>query len=257
MNSRKTLIPFLIIAMLAFMGCRNQDGQVHGAAAGAGLGAVTGLALGALVGEAGLGAATGAIAGAASGAAYEYDQSRQERRNREVVTAVSGNQQGQQAAPQETVAQSGTRHLEDFLGNWNVSAWAQKGDGTKISGGGTAKVVMESKEVASMMFDDIKAEGVDGVFDGKAVLSYSNGGFRLECSSTAYEGTRQYVGEYLPASNTYNFFPVQAGNETGATGVIRSNVKIVIKPAGNLISIDTFSMIDGKETQIQSYRFTK
>jgi len=260
MNVKLSIVICLILTTALAFGCkRNADDQMHGTAAGAGLGAITGLALGALAGDAAMGAAVGAVAGASSGTAYEYDSRRQDRRNKELATAISSNQQVAQAAPQnETVAQSGTRHLEDFLGEWNISAWAMNGDGSKINGTGKAKVVMESKESAKFTMTDLKAEGNDKTFEGSAALAYSDkNGFSLSCSSSAYSGTRTYVGEYLPQENTYNFFPVDAASTTGSTGVIRSNVKVEARATGNMLSINTYSMIDGKETQIQSYRFTK
>lgn len=265
MKFKIAIVVCLILSMCLSAGCRkNPDDQMHGAVAGAGLGAITGLALGALVGEPGMGAATGAIAGGASGVWYEYDSNRQDRRNRELAAAITAGQQGnqqavQQTAPQgETVAQSGTRHLEDFLGEWNISAWVMRGDGTKLTGSGKAKVVMESREIARFTFIDIVAEGVTQDIDGGAVLGYSErNGFTLECTSTAYEGTRKYVGEYIPQNNEYNFYPVDAASNTGTTGIVRSNIKLVVRASANMLSINTFSMIEGEEVNIQSYRFTK
>jgi len=257
MKSRLLILCLALTVVLSF-GCRknNPDGQVHGTAAGAGLGAIAGLALGAIAGDAALGAKVGAVAGATSGTAYEYDSRRQDRRNKELTTAIAGNQAA--AQPTETVADTGKRHLDDFLGEWNISAWAMKGDGTKLNGSGKAKVVMDTKESARFTLTDIKADGVDGDYDGTALLGYSDkNGFSLECTSSTYEGTRKYVGEYLPEKNVYNFYPSSGGSETGTTGVIRSNIKVEVRPSGNMISIATYSMIEGQEVQIQSYRFTK
>ena len=241
------------------VGCKRNpdDDQVRAGVAGAGVGAVAGLALGAIAGDAAMGAKLGAVAGGTSGVAYEYDSRRADRRNKELTTAIAANQQG--AVPQgETVAQTGTRHLDDFLGEWNISAWAMKGDGTKLNGTGKAKVVMDTKESARFTITDIKAEGSDQTFDGSALLGYSEkNGFTLENSSSAYTEARKYVGEYLPEKNAYNFYPTDASSNTGATGITRSNIRLEVRASGNMITINTYSMIDGQEIQIQSYRFTK
>lgn len=265
MKPRLSMIICLILVMALTVGCKRNpdDDQVRAGFAGAGLGAVAGLALGAMAGDAAMGAAVGATMGATSGVAYEYDSRRADRRNNEMVAAITTNQQAgtAQAAPtpqNETVAQSGKRHLDDFLGEWNISAWALRGDGTKISGTGKGKVIMDTKESARFSLSDLDVDGVTHDVDASAVLGYSErNGFTLECTSSAYQGTRKYVGEYIPQSNEYNFYPTDAASSTGTTGVVRSNIKTVIKASANMISINTFSMIDGAEVNIQSYRFTK
>lgn len=262
MKLRLSVVICLILTMVLTVGCKRNpdDDQVRAGIAGAGLGAVAGLALGAMVGEPGMGAAAGAIAGGASGVAYEYDSRRADRRNNEMVAAITANQQTQVAAAQsnETVAQSGKRHLDDFLGEWNINAWAMRGDGTKVSGTGKGKVIMETKESARFTLSDLTVDGVSRDVDGIAVLGYSErNGFTLECTSSAYQGARKYVGEYIPQNNEYNFYPTDTASNNGATGVIRSNVKMVIKASANMISINTFSMVEGAEVNIQSYRFTK
>ncbi|MGL1862769.1 MAG: hypothetical protein OCC46_09645 [Pseudodesulfovibrio sp.] len=253
---KKMAYAILITACLA--GCTTTEGGSEarrGAGYGAAGGAVLGLALGATTGNGSYalaGAAAGAIAGGAAGGMYMYDQSRDDKRTKMLADSLGGAQKG------ETVETAGKRHLDDFLGEWNISAWAMRADGTKINGTGKAKVIMDTKESAQFSFIDIVAEGVTQDVDGGAVLGYSEqNGFTLACTSTVYSGTRNYVGEYVPQNNEYNFYPVNAASEAGSTGVVRSNIKLTVRASGNMISIATFSMIDGQEVQIQSYRFTK
>ena len=97
------------------------------------------------------------------------------------------------------------------------------------------------------------------VFSGSSVITYSaNSGFSIENQFSATEGTRRYVGEYIPADNAYNFYPSQNIEGETVTGVIRSNVRFQLRASSpNLVVAETFAMVDGKEVQLQQYRFTR
>jgi hypothetical protein len=196
--------------------------------------------------------AAGAAYGMAGGAAYEYTQAREDQRTKTMADAIGGAKAG------ETADDAGKRHLDDFLGDWNVDIWSVDATGKKITGNGSAKVVLENKERARFEFTDVKATGFDQVFTGTSLLGYSaSNGFTLK-NSTSVTPTRDYVGEYIPAKNAYNFYPT--GNQEGdtPTGIIRSNVRIEVRVTGsNLFVVETYVMKDGNEVQVQSYRFTK
>jgi hypothetical protein len=170
-----------------------------------------------------------------------------------MADAVGGARKG------ETADDAGKRHLEDFLGDWNLDIWALDAEGKKITATGKAKGIMESRETARIDYTEIKAAGIDQVMTGTSVLEYAPAkGFALENTFSVTPEPRRYVGEYIPDKNAYNFYPAtNTGGET-LTGVIRSNVRIELHVSGsNLMVAETYTMLDGKETQIQSYRFTK
>ncbi len=244
-----------VFIMIIAVGCvSNEEGRNirRTSAAGAGGGALLGLALGAAVGEPGLGMAAGAASGAAAGAMYEYDQTRQDRRAKMVSESIGGAKKG------ETAGTAGKRHLDDFIGEWNLSIWALDAQGNRINANGKAKGVLESTEVAKIEVTDVKANGYDAVLSGVSILKYSpENGFEMENNSSVTE-TRKFVGEYVPENNLYQFYPsINKDGET-ITGVIRSNIRIELRVSGkNLITASTFSMKEGKEIKIQEYRFTK
>lgn len=66
------------------------------------------------------------------------------------------------------------------------------------------------------------------------------------------------VGEYIPDANKYVFYLVGAGaGGQMATGILRSSVKVEVRGGGSALWVaETFAHVDGKETQVQSYRFT-
>ncbi len=255
---------FLVVLCVCFMaftivGCAtDQEGQQvrRGAGAGALAGGALGLTLGVISGEPGFaaaGAAAGAAVGGASGAMYMYDQSRDDRRTKMLADSIGGAKKG------ETVDDAGKRHLEDFLGDWDLDIWALDAEGKKTTARGKAKGVLESKETARIEYKDIVAPGYDQEITGVSVLSYSpSKGFSLENKFSVTPGVRTYVGEYIPDKNAYNFYPSTNKEGQTITGVIRSNVRIELRVSGsNLMVAETYTMIDGKEVKMQSYRFTK
>ena len=222
----------------------DRDGVVAGAAFG--------LALGVVSGEPGM-AAAGAAMGATAGAMYEYDQSKEDRRTKMLADSIGGAQKG------ETADDAGKRHLTDFLGDWNLSIWAMNAEGNKVTATGKAKIVMQSKEVLQIEYTDIESPGYDQKVTGSSVLNYSSSsGFMIENKFSNLSDVRKYVGEFVPEKNTYNFYPTNNKEETGVMGVIRSNVRIELRVSGtNLAVAETYTMLEGNEVQVQSYRFTK
>lgn len=249
------LLICLLITCLIGIGCvSNEEGRniARGSAVGAAGGALLGLAMGAAVGEPGLGMAVGGAYGAAAGGVYEYDQARKDRRAKMVADSVGGAEKG------ETPDGAGKRHFEDFIGEWHISIWALDASGNKITATGRAKGVMGERDQLELSFFDVKSPGYDTVVTGTSLITLSlESGFRLENSSSLTE-TRQFVGEYIPKFNLYNFYP--SINEDGMTitGVIRSNIRIELKVAGSsLMMASTYSIKEGREVKIQEYRFTR
>jgi hypothetical protein len=215
-----------------------------------------GLALGAVTGEAkyaAAGMAAGAAAGAAGGAMYEYDQSREDRRTQMLAEAIGGARQG------ETADEAGRRHLEDFLGDWRLDIWVIGAGGKRITARGRAKGVLLSKTAARIDYTDITTADYDEEVTGHSILSYApSSGFSLENRFSTISEVRKYVGEYLPAKNSYNYYPVSDMEGKTMSGIIRSDIRIELRTSGsNLFVAETYALVDGEEVQIQSYRFVK
>ena len=259
MKSRFGGILFVYLMVAVISGCvsdQESEGVKRGAGVGAAGGALLGLTLGAVAGDSKLalaGAATGAAVGGASGAMYMYDQSRDDRRTKMLADSIGGAEKG------ETADEAGKRHLADFTGAWNLDIWALDAEGKKITATGNAKVVMKSKDVLRVEYSDIKSPGYDQEIIGASVVTYStNSGFKIENTFNVVPEKRKFVGEYIPAKNAYNFYPLNSKEGETVTGVIRSNVRIELRvTSDNLCVAETYTLMDGKEVKMQSYRFTR
>ncbi|WP_455212670.1 hypothetical protein [Kaarinaea lacus] len=248
----------LALSMTLVASCANtQEGESarRGAKYGAAGGALVGLALGAATGSgkvAAAGAVAGAAAGAGAGAMYEYDQSRQDRRTQTLADSIGGAKKG------ETVDDAGKRHLDDFIGDWNLDIWVLSEDGKKITAKGKAKGVLEAKTKAKIEYQEIKVDGYDDIVTGSSILGYDpQSGFSLENTFSVSGETLKFVGEYVPDGNKYNYYLSGSEGKT-VTGIVRSNVRVEVRiSSSNLWVAETFTLIDGKEVKIQSYRFMK
>jgi len=91
-------------------------------------------------------------------------------------------------------------------------------------------------------------------------MTYDPGqGFFLENSFSTAEEIVKCVGEYQPDKNAYNFYVMEGdGGEMIQGGIMRSSTRFEIRIAGPAMFVaETFTLIDGKEVQVQSYRFTR
>ena len=60
------------------------------------------------------------------------------------------------------------------------------------------------------------------------------------------------------ASSDYNFYLIGSSGGETMTGVMRSSVRVEVRSSGpELWVADTYSYVNGKDTQVQSYRFTR
>jgi hypothetical protein len=232
------------------------------------VGAIAGAALGSMVGEAGAGAAVGAVAVGA----YTYDQQRQDERTQMMADAIAApkyvapsqpvsNQvaAGQpQPAPRETVGDVGKRGMQDFVGDWNLEMWSLATDGSRLTGIGQVRGMQTGENAMRVVFTQFESESFpEAQGGGHVLLSYEpDQGFFLESNFSYSDEVLKMVGEYLLDANKYNFYLVGAGGEM-VTGILRSSVRVEIRSSGSALWVaDTFAYIDGKETQVQSYRFT-
>ena len=266
----------------------SDGGLVHNedVRSGARTGAVAGAALGALSGN----AAAGAVGGAVTGGVYMYDQSRRDDRMRMMADAISSNNASSQnelpdgalippptssssttqttqprpaAQPrpqQPTVGDVGRNGLRNFVGDWDLATWSLATDGSRLAGSGSAKVLAADENAVRIIIQDFNAPDFpDAKGGGNVLLSYQPGrGFALESDFAFSDEVLRFVGEYRAASSDYNFYLIGTSGGETMTGVLRSSVRVEIRSSGpELWVADTYSYVDGKDTQVQSYRFTR
>ena len=85
-------------------------------------------------------------------------------------------------------------------------------------------------------------------------------GFFLENSfSSVSDEVLEFVGEYLVDKNAYNFYLTNpTDGEMVAGGILRSNVRVEMRIVGpSLWVAEAFTLIDGREEKVQSYRLTR
>ena len=237
---RKNLLTTTMLATILLLnGCATTE-EGKAAQSGAVGGALVGLFVGALTGDERI-AARATVAGAAYGATIGYTQSREDQRTRMIAEAIGGAKAG------ETADQAGVRHLQDFLGDWNVAIWVLDENGSRIEATGTALGSTRSQNSVNVDFENIVAKGVDP-FTLSSMASYSeNKGFVLS-SKIDGEDAGSFVGEYVAADNKFIFY------YTGADATARIEVRIAT--AGLIIS-ETWMTIDGRDVQIESVRMTR
>lgn len=245
----------------AFYGCQTAEETENvrrGAKVGAIGGALLGAGLGALTGEGefiAAGAAAGAISGGAAGAMYEYEQNREDRRTKVLAESIGGAKAG------ETADTAGKRHLTDFIGNWSLSIWQMTADGRKFSSEGACNSIMDGANQLTFNFENVLLADGKTETKGTARIIYDTSkGFSLILDWDALQSTLVYYGEYLPAQDAYDFYFANHTGDTsqfGQDGTLRTSVRITLRASGNLLIADTYSMLDGTETQTQSYRFTR
>ncbi len=259
MKSRCVATICIVSMVLSTVGCitSQEEGKsgAKGAGGGAAAGALVGLALGRITGlPIGEAAAAGEVVGAYEGAKFELKNTREDRRTKELKEATGGANKG------ETIDQAGKRHFKDFTGYWSLDIWAMNPDGSIITGSGRAKVMLVSENTLRLEFKYIRAPGYDQELTGYSLIIYSpNKGFALENHFSDIEGVRRYIGEYIPDSHVYYFYPSNKDiEEMALRGTLRSNIRIEARASSTqLVVFETFVLSEGKEVKMQSYRFIR
>jgi len=155
---------------------------------------------------------------------YEYDQHREDNRTKVMADAIGG------ARKRETVDDAGKRHLDDFIGDWNINAWAMATDRKKITATRKAKGVLESKTQASIKYNDLKSPTYEPVLSGELIMRYDEkNGFSLENRFSSQQESLTFVGEYIPDGNKYNYYATTGEGSESVSGVIRSNLRVEIR----------------------------
>jgi len=266
-RTARTMLVFVALILTAALGSAQEEQsrkeKRKGRRKGATGGAIVGLTLGAVTGDAKLavaGAAVGGVVGGVSGDMYDYDQSRQDDRTMMIAGAIGGSQSGD-AATGETVGDVGKRHFEDLGGEWKLDIFFVGAEGENKTAVGSARGLAAGDNAVRVLYQDITTEGYDGAVSGYSLLRYEPGqGFFLENSfSSVSDEVLDFVGEYLVDKNTYVFYLTNpTDGEMVAGGILRSNVRVEIRIMGSSLWVaETFTLIDGQEVKVQSYRFTR
>ena len=176
------------------------------------------------------------------------------------TTTTQAQTTSQASQNQLTVGDVGRNRLQNFVGDWDLASWSLATDGSKLAGTGTAKGLAADQNAVRIVITDFNAPDFpDATGGGNVLLSYQPGkGFSLESDFAFTEEVLRFVGEYRADSGVYNFYLIGSSGGETATGVMRSSVRVEVRSSGPALWVaDTFSFVDGKETQIQSYRFTR
>jgi hypothetical protein len=243
---------------------RKEKRAESGTRTGAMAGALAGLALGAAVGEAGTGLAVGAAYGAAAGSMYDYGQSRQDDRTEMIAGGLAGRPPGESSGGGETggggetVGDVGRRQMGSFAGDWKVDIWGLAADGSRLTAHGTASGMAAGDNGMRILFREVEVEGRDEKLGGGSTLiTYDPAqGFYLE--NNFGDETLHFVGEYQPDRNAYMFYLSSGDGGSFEGGILYSSVRVELRIASPAMFIaEAFTLVDGKEVQIQQYRFTK
>ncbi|MFV2059525.1 MAG: glycine zipper domain-containing protein [Gammaproteobacteria bacterium] len=249
---------FILSLVSSCAGNKTEGGEAasKGAKWGAGGGAVLGLALGAVTGDKKMmlaGAATGAVVGGASGAMYEYGQQRDDKRNKTLADAIAGSKSN------NTTGQALANPLEGFIGEWQVNAWGLMPDGKRLTAKGNGKGILTAKNTAKLNYSDIKADGYEKILNGYAIINFDEkNGLSLSTYGADNELDVTFIGEYIAEQKKFKFYLKNSKSKDTVTGILKTDVRMEVRfTSNNLWIVETYTLIEGKDTQIQSYRFSK
>lgn len=232
------------------LGCASSSQRVNeGASSGAALGAGVGLLIGMLSGnpdKAVAGLAVGAAVGAGEGAYQGWRQEQDDERTRELVEAI---RESKSTAPQQTAADPSTRAREEltrFLGVWSMEGWVQETGQERLTV--TAKVNgnVEMNYFVELAYIDVAVPGVDTPIWGTSMLGYEDGqGYNITTRfNTLPDPLRISGGTFAASTRTFTF---------AAPGT-----RIVVRFENpDRFTTETFVTANGREQQIESYRFTR
>ncbi|MGF1684084.1 hypothetical protein [Photobacterium minamisatsumaniensis] len=250
-----------VIGLTLLTGCVNPGEDDANAATkqGAAGGALLGLTLGALTGDAELamkGAVAGGVAGGVAGSSVDLqsnrDNIRHDSRNDSLSQIGNGN-----AGSANTATPQNWDQLDNFTGDWNVNIWSgvvsQPVTGTASASGSLAKTTE-----ASLKINNLQVQGAKQSLELTANFAYTpEAGYTLSLNNNANNIPVNFAGEYQQGMNRYNYYPTNT-QASIFEGIDSSTVRVELGFAGsNVIMIDAYAQVDGKEEKVQTYRFTK
>lgn len=259
-NKKMALIVVMALATTACATSGNgEDDDRHAATkTGAVGGALLGLTLGALTGDASLaakGAIAGGVAGGVAGSAVDLENSRENKRSNsrdEAISQVGNNNQS-------SVNSNGKswQEVNNFMGDWHVTI-SNNTPENSIQATANATGVLVKESTAQVKIDSFMVDEQQVEMKLTTKFSYSeDAGYSATISNDKANSTVAFSGEYQAGLNRYNFYPTTHEVDL-IKGVNTSNIRLQLGFAGkNVWMVETYAIVDGKEQQIQSYRFTK
>ena len=158
------------------------------------------------------------------------------------------------------VVEAGRIGLANFIGDWNLDMWSLATDGSKLEGKGAATGTAEGENATRIMITEFKAAAFPAATGGgQILLSFEPGkGFLMVSNFSHSDEVLRFSGRYQADTGKYVFYLMVGSAGKTATGITRSSVRVEIHStdAASWVA-DTFASVDGKNTRIQSYRFTR
>ena len=165
---------------------------------------------------------------------------------------------GNQSRP--TAVDRGKFGLRNFIGDWNLNMWSLASDGSKLEGNGVAIGTAEGENATRIMITEFQAAAFPGATGGGQVLfSYEpEKGFFLVSNFRYSDEVLRFSGRYQADTGTYVFYLFGGAGGQIVTGIARLSVRVEVRSLDTASWVaDTFSSVDGRTTQVQSYRFTR
>jgi len=150
--------------------------------------------------------------------------------------------------------------FRNFIGDWNLDMWSLASDGSKLEGKGVAQGSAEGESATRIMITEFRSAAFPTATGGGQVLfSYEQGkGFLLVSNFRYSDEVLRFTGQYQADTGKYVFYLFGGPGGQFATGVARSSVRVEVRSLDTASWIaDIFSSVDGRTTQVQSYRFTR
>ncbi len=205
-TSRPLLFTTTLALTLPLAACNNAG---EGALSGAAIGALSGLAIGAITGNAGTGAAIGAIGGAVAGGVIgDQNQRRDRESERPVYTPPPSDHAPPPPPPPRPVADADLERqkLGAFRGDWDVSGWIIRDDGTRADLDGAAFAQVEQNYFVTIDFTDMSADDRAEVTSGSSTLAYEPGvGFTMVNRFSSNPAPLYFVGEASEDGTRFTF----------------------------------------------------
>lgn len=259
-NSLLKPASIIVVLSLAVTGCSSVDHDDKHAATKTGAigGALLGLTLGALTGDAELaakGAVAGGVAGGVAGSTVDLANNRETTRSDSRDEAISsvGNQN---SANTESV-EGNWKELNNFMGEWDVSISGRYADKPATATANANGELVKTTQ-AQITINQVELDGAAVDINLTTKFSYDpTDGYSAVIHNEKNNQEVHFSGEYQPALNRYNFYPTN-NDALFDKSIAGRDFHLQLGFAGTKVwFLDTYAIVDGQETKIQSYRFNK
>jgi hypothetical protein len=177
--------------------------------------------------------------------------------------ALAGAALGSAVAPGPSrpgAVEMGRVGLRNFVGDWQLEMWSLAEDGSKLQGSGSATGSAEGDDGTRIMITEFESAAFPTASGGgQILLSYEAGkGFLLVSNFRHSDEVLRFSGQYQADTGKYVFYMFGGTGSTFVTGVPRASARVEIRSLNASAWVaETYSSVDGRMTQVQSYRFTR